>query len=73
MMQCVGFQVRFTCGSEQTNILSSIKEPSTCSYVILFTTPLLCKHPVFQKKVSDFMPSPYRSPPRTNPLFEFRL
>uniref|UniRef100_A0A061RW13 Protein OS-9 n=1 Tax=Tetraselmis sp. GSL018 TaxID=582737 RepID=A0A061RW13_9CHLO len=49
-------EVRFICSSDHTNVLTSIKEPSTCSYTMTFSTPLLCKHPSFKKKEASSTP-----------------
>ncbi|XP_008788789.2 protein OS-9 homolog [Phoenix dactylifera] len=42
-------EVRFVC-SEPVVIISSIKEISTCKYVITLQCPMLCKHPMFQQE-----------------------
>lgn len=42
-------EVRFTCGGQDT-LLTSVKEPASCSYVVTVTTPRLCKHPGFQQQ-----------------------
>ncbi|KAJ6838078.1 protein OS-9-like protein [Iris pallida] len=42
-------EVRFVC-SENTVVISSIKEISTCKYVVTVQYPLLCKHPMFQQE-----------------------
>lgn len=42
-------EVRFVC-SEPTVIISSIKEISTCKYVVTVQCPMLCKHPMFQQE-----------------------
>ncbi|KAG1363984.1 Protein OS-9 [Cocos nucifera] len=41
--------VRFVC-SEPMVIISSIKEISTCKYVVTLQCPMLCKHPMFQQE-----------------------
>eukprot|EP00238_Polyblepharides_amylifera_P005546 CAMPEP_0196583650 /NCGR_PEP_ID=MMETSP1081-20130531/44206_1 /TAXON_ID=36882 /ORGANISM="Pyramimonas amylifera, Strain CCMP720" /LENGTH=430 /DNA_ID=CAMNT_0041904599 /DNA_START=120 /DNA_END=1412 /DNA_ORIENTATION=+ len=42
-------EVRYACNSESaTHQVVSIKEPTTCHYVLIFYTPLLCTHPSFQ-------------------------
>eukprot|EP00873_Tetraselmis_striata_P016506 jgi/Tetstr1/436770/TSEL_025550.t1 len=56
-------EVRYVCSADSANVVSSIKEPSTCSYVLTFQTPLLCKHPAFRKKVVA------ATPIYCNPLF----
>lgn len=41
--------MRFTCGSDGGGTrLASIKEPSSCRYILTVATPRLCKHPSFQ-------------------------
>ncbi|KAJ6846201.1 protein OS-9-like protein [Iris pallida] len=42
-------EVRFVC-SETTVVISSIKEISTCKYVVRVQYPLLCEHPMFQQE-----------------------
>lgn len=42
-------EVRFVCGGDDT-LLTSVKEPASCSYVVTVTTPRLCKHPGFQQQ-----------------------
>lgn len=42
-------EVRFVC-SEPTVIISSLKEISTCKYVVTIQCPLLCKHPMFKQE-----------------------
>ena len=41
-------EVRFKCGQDSHNVIVSIKERTTCSYVLDFFTPLVCSHPSFQ-------------------------
>lgn len=44
-------EVRYTCGNAQVaSTIVDVKEPSSCTYLITVTTPLLCKHPVFKPK-----------------------
>ena len=47
--QARSVEVRFTCarGAADT-LLTSIREPSSCAYVVTIATPRLCKHPGFQ-------------------------
>ncbi|KAG6510257.1 hypothetical protein ZIOFF_028266 [Zingiber officinale] len=42
-------EVRFVC-SEQSAVISSIKEAATCKYVVTIQCSLLCKHPMFQQE-----------------------
>ncbi|XP_074588049.1 protein OS-9 homolog [Curcuma longa] len=42
-------EVRFVC-SEQSVVISSIKEAATCKYVVTIQCSLLCKHPMFQQE-----------------------
>ncbi|KAG0447837.1 hypothetical protein HPP92_028147, partial [Vanilla planifolia] len=42
-------EIRFVC-SEPSVVISSIKEISTCKYVITVQCPMLCKHPMFQQE-----------------------
>lgn len=39
--------IRFVC-SEPSVVISSVKEISTCKYVVTVQCPMLCKHPMFQ-------------------------
>eukprot|EP00899_Mesostigma_viride_P025009 jgi/Mesvir1/5693/Mv15708-RA.1 len=41
-------EVRFVCSHEQMNLVTSVKEPASCRYVLSFHTPLLCKHEEFR-------------------------
>jgi len=41
--------VRYSCNSE---LMVSVKEDSTCHYVIDVTVPTLCHHPLFKAPVS---------------------
>lgn len=51
-------EVRFVCAPEGSqaaavvlaggSFIESIKEPSTCTYVLTFATPLLCQHDAFR-------------------------
>lgn len=43
-------QVRYVCngGASMDSVISSIQEPSSCSYLITISTPRLCKHPDFR-------------------------
>jgi hypothetical protein len=45
-------QVRYTCtrGSKD-NVVLSVREFPTCNYVVVVSTPFLCKHPFFQPPV----------------------
>ncbi|MCO5571075.1 hypothetical protein L7F22_024806 [Adiantum nelumboides] len=38
-------EVRFICSDTVNNMISSITEVSTCRYMLIFSTPILCKHP----------------------------
>ncbi|KAJ1260097.1 hypothetical protein BS78_10G206100 [Paspalum vaginatum] len=42
-------EVRFVC-SEPTVLISSIKEISSCKYVVTIQTPMLCKNPLFHQE-----------------------
>lgn len=42
-------EIRFVC-SEPSVVLSSIKEISTCKYVVMVQCPMLCKHPMFHQE-----------------------
>ncbi|KAG8075149.1 hypothetical protein GUJ93_ZPchr0006g43267 [Zizania palustris] len=42
-------EVRFVC-SEPTVVISSIKEISSCKYVLTVQSPMLCKNPLFQQE-----------------------
>ncbi|ONM33351.1 Protein OS-9-like protein [Zea mays] len=41
--------VRFVC-SEPTVLISSVKEISSCKYVVTIQSPMLCKNPLFQQE-----------------------
>ena len=43
-------QVHLKCATDSLNVIANIKERSTCTYVLVFYTPLLCNHPQFQVK-----------------------
>jgi protein OS-9 len=49
-------EVRFVCGRAGQTVLSEIREPSSCSYVFIISTPRLCKHPAFQDKIPAASP-----------------
>jgi hypothetical protein len=41
--------VRFACSTDSSsNKVVSIKEPTTCHYVLVFHTPVLCTHQAFK-------------------------
>ncbi|XP_003563310.2 protein OS-9 homolog [Brachypodium distachyon] len=42
-------EVRFVC-SEPTVLISSLKEISSCKYVLTVQSPMLCKNPLFQQE-----------------------
>jgi len=42
-------EVRFVC-SEPTVLISSIKEISSCKYVVTIQSPMLCKNPLFHQE-----------------------
>ncbi|XP_020597096.1 protein OS-9 homolog isoform X2 [Phalaenopsis equestris] len=42
-------EIRFVC-SEPSVVISSIKEISTCKYVVTIQCPMLCKHPMFHQE-----------------------
>jgi len=45
-------EVRFYCSSQgDVSVFTSIKEPSSCNYIIRIDTPLLCKHPKYKSKL----------------------
>lgn len=47
-------EIRFFCSKDGANFIGPVVEPSTCSYVMSFYTPLLCVHRSFKiKKVSE--------------------
>ncbi|WP_411020726.1 hypothetical protein, partial [Salmonella sp. s23851] len=37
------------------NMISSITEVSTCKYMLVFSTPILCKHPLFHEETPRFL------------------
>jgi hypothetical protein len=46
-------QVRYTCARDtKENVVVSVKEFPTCNYVVVVSTPFLCKHPAFLPPVS---------------------
>ena len=50
-------EVRFVCGrAGQQTVLTEVREPSSCSYVLTLATPRLCKHPAFQDKIPTAVP-----------------
>lgn len=47
--QARSVEVRFTCGHGAADtLLTSVREPASCTYVVTIATPRLCKHPGFQ-------------------------
>ena len=38
-------QVHFKCATDSLNVIASVKEKSTCKYILVFYTPLICNHP----------------------------
>ena len=46
-------EVRFTCAPNGVNVIASIEEPSTCSYVFVVRTPELCKRSEFRARVKE--------------------
>uniref|UniRef100_A0A6B2L9W3 MRH domain-containing protein n=1 Tax=Arcella intermedia TaxID=1963864 RepID=A0A6B2L9W3_9EUKA len=47
-------EIRYYCSPEaEVSSLSSIKEPSSCNYIIRIDTPLLCKHPEYAYTVKE--------------------
>lgn len=48
-----GWQVRYTCARDvKENVVLSVREFPTCNYVVVVSTPFLCKHPAFTPPVS---------------------
>lgn len=45
--------IRYRCGESDVTLITDLKEPSTCSYVIDVETPLLCKHPKYRKRTKQ--------------------
>ncbi|XP_024385684.1 protein OS-9 homolog [Physcomitrium patens] len=43
-------EVRFVCSETGRMLINSIKEAPTCKYILVFHTPMLCKHPTFQEE-----------------------
>lgn len=43
-------EVQFKCATDSLNVVASVKEKATCSYIVVFYTPLICNHPAFQQK-----------------------
>ena len=52
-------EVRYFCSdTAQDTVVSSIRESSTCNYMLTIKTPVLCKHPAFREpppKVKSIM------------------
>lgn len=47
-------QVRYTCARDvKENAVLSVKEFPSCNYVVVISTPFLCKHPAFVPVVSN--------------------
>ena len=40
--------MRFVCDEDVKDAVVSIKEPFTCHYVLIMSTPRLCAHPAFK-------------------------
>jgi len=49
-------EVRFVCGRAGQTVLSEIREPQSCAYVFIVSTPRLCKHPAFQDRIPAVAP-----------------
>jgi len=43
-------EMRFYCSSEANTIITDIKEPFSCQYIVSISTPYLCKHPDYRPK-----------------------
>ncbi|KAF6253222.1 hypothetical protein COO60DRAFT_1703903 [Scenedesmus sp. NREL 46B-D3] len=47
-------EVRYTCTrGSQDNVVLSVREFPTCNYVLVVSTPFLCKHPSFEPPEED--------------------
>ncbi|KAF8058885.1 zinc finger CCCH domain-containing protein 67 [Scenedesmus sp. PABB004] len=47
-------EVRYTCARDaRENVVLSVREFPTCNYVVLVSTPFLCKHPAFVPQPED--------------------
>ena len=46
-------EVRFTCAPNGVNVIASIEEPSTCSYVFVVQTPELCRRSEFRAREKE--------------------
>uniref|UniRef100_A0A383VW83 MRH domain-containing protein n=1 Tax=Tetradesmus obliquus TaxID=3088 RepID=A0A383VW83_TETOB len=47
-------EVRYTCTrGSQDNVVLSVREFPTCNYVVVVSTPFLCKHPSFEPPEED--------------------
>lgn len=45
-------QVRYTCSRDaKENVVLSVREFPSCNYVLVVSTPFLCKHPAFAPPV----------------------
>jgi hypothetical protein len=45
--------VRYTCARDvKENVVVSVKEFPSCNYIVVVSTPFLCKHPAFAPAVS---------------------
>lgn len=49
-------EVRFVCGRAGQTVLSEIREPQSCAYVFIVSTPRLCKHPAFRDRIPAAAP-----------------
>jgi Glucosidase II beta subunit-like protein len=49
-------EVRFICGRAGQTVLSEIREPQSCAYVFIVSSPRLCKHPAFQDIIPAVAP-----------------
>lgn len=49
-------EVRFVCGRVGQTILTEVREPKSCAYVFIISTPRLCKHPAFQDRIPAAAP-----------------
>ncbi|KAG7673656.1 putative Protein OS-9-like protein [Nannochloris sp. 'desiccata'] len=49
-------EVRFVCGRAGQTVLSEIREPESCAYIFIVSTPRLCKHPAFRDRIPAAAP-----------------
>jgi hypothetical protein len=59
-------EIRYACAPDSPTLMQSIKESSSCNYVVLVTTYILCQLPTYQPTSSTSLAPIYCT--RVNPV-----